>query len=99
MPSVREGAPPLPVKSPDLAARKIAGEYILVPVRGNLADLTHIFSLSPVAEHVWRELDHAGSFEELQRGIVERFEVDEQQAGVDLREFLVQLAEAGLVRG
>lgn len=89
----------LPAKASDLVARKIAGEYILVPVRGDLADLSRIFALSPVAQHVWEQLDRVASFDELLQSVVERFEVGEQEAAGDLRDFLAQLERAGLVRG
>jgi hypothetical protein len=87
----------LPTKVPDVVARKIAGEFLLVPVRGNLADLRRVFSLSPVAEHIWGELDRCSGFNELCSSIVERFEVGEREACSDLREFIEDLLQAGLV--
>ena len=99
VPSGQATAGSVPKKAPDLVDRKIAGEYLLVPVRGNLADLQRIYALSPVAEHIWLELDRLTSLDEVRRSIVERFDVSEQEAGGDLLEFLAELRAAGLLVG
>ena len=45
------------IKNEEVISRKIAGETILVPVRGRLADMRRIFTLNPVAEYIWHRID------------------------------------------
>ncbi len=80
-----------------LVAREIAGEVILVPVRGKLAQLKRVFVLNPVGAHIWGQLDGDRDLATIHRGIVEAFEVTDAQAEVDLFEFIGSLEEADLV--
>ncbi|MBN1268457.1 MAG: PqqD family protein [Kiritimatiellae bacterium] len=84
-------------KKESLLSRQIAGETIVVPIRGKLADMQRIFALNSVAEHIWDRIDGRRDTDEIRRGIVERFEIDEVQARRDLDEFVRQLLDAGLV--
>ena len=80
-----------------IVSRKIAGETILVPIRGNLADLQRIFVLNSVAEYIWLQLDEEKSFDEIRDSILLKFDVEKEEAERDLREFITGLLEAGLV--
>lgn len=84
-------------KGNDIVSREIAGETILVPIRGQLADMQQIFALNPVAEYIWQSLDGKKSLGDICDGIVGNFEVDRNQAENDLQEFLDELLEAGLI--
>lgn len=84
-------------KDEDIVSRKIAGELFLVPIRGNLADMQHIFTLNLVAEYIWEELD-GKSLGEVREGIMENFEVGEEQADTDIRDFIASLLAAGLIK-
>ncbi|OQA29042.1 MAG: Coenzyme PQQ synthesis protein D [Verrucomicrobia bacterium ADurb.Bin345] len=83
----------------DLVARNIAGETIVVPIRGKLVDLQKIFALNGSAEHLWKQLESACTMEQLCSGLAEEFDVDRSQAETDVREFVEALLEAGLVEG
>ncbi len=82
---------------PDTATREIAGEVLLVPVRGKLAQLQQIFVLNPVGAYIWRQLDGERDLAQVHRGLVERFEVTGEEAEADLFEYLGTLEDAGLV--
>jgi hypothetical protein len=82
---------------PDIVPREIAGETLLVPVRGELAQMKQIFVLNPVAEHIWHNLDGSRSAESIVSDVVKDFEIDEETARSDLLEFLAELEEAGLI--
>src|SRR5512135_558961 len=86
------------VRGKDIVSRKIAGEIFLVPVKGQLADMQKIFSLSLVAEYIWERLDGKKKVDEIRNDIVARFDVDPQQADADIQEFIAELLEAGLAR-
>ena len=84
-------------KREEIISREIAGETILVPIRGKLVDLQHIFSLNPVGAHVWRELDGKRSLAEVRDSVLEAFEVEHDRASADVQEFVAELVDAELI--
>jgi hypothetical protein len=84
-------------KKDDLLTRNIAGETIVVPIRGKLADMQSIYALNPVAEFVWEQLDGRRSLDEIAGDVADQFDVGKEQAQSDVREFVSELAAAGLV--
>jgi hypothetical protein len=78
--------------------RRIAGECLLVPLKGELADLQRVFALNPVAERVWELLGSSErSLRELSESVAASFTVERETAERDLTEFLAQLEREGLV--
>jgi hypothetical protein len=84
-------------KSSELVTREVAGETILVPIRGTLASVQQIFVLNPVAAFIWEQLDGERSLEEICEGILARFEVTPAAARGDLLELVDGLLTAGLI--
>ena len=76
---------------PDIVPREIAGETILVPVRGELARLDRIFVLNSLGEFIWHALDGHATIAEISAAIVDAFEVDADVANDDLIEFVCDL--------
>ena len=85
-------------KKDTIVSREIAGEYFLVPIRGKLADMQKIFTLNPVAEYIWQELDNK-NLNDICNGVVSAFEVGKEQAQSDIKEFIAELLEADLIEG
>jgi len=85
-------------KREEIVSREIAGETILVPIRGKLVDLQRIFSVNPVGAYIWRQLDGQKTLAEVRDGVLETFEVETQRAEADLREFIAELLVAELIR-
>ncbi|MEW6109939.1 MAG: PqqD family protein [Nitrospirota bacterium] len=83
----------------EIVSREIAGETFLVPIRGRLADMQFIFSLNPVAEYIWKQLDGRNSLEEIRNLVIEVFDVEKQDADSDIREFIEELLKSGLITG
>ncbi len=77
--------------------REIAGEMLLVPVRGKLAQLQQIFVLNPVGAYIWGQLDGERDLEAIRQGLVDSFEVTDREAEDDLFEYLGALEDSGLV--
>lgn len=71
--------------------REIAGETLLVPIRGRLADMKKIFALNPVAAFIWRQVDGKTSLEQIRDRLVECFEVGREEAGKDAEAFVREL--------
>ena len=85
------------IKKGDVIAREIAGETILVPVRGNLTDLQRIWSLNPTAGYIWKNLDGRKSLADIHKGMLDAFDVEEKEAALDMQELITGLLDAGLV--
>jgi hypothetical protein len=86
-------------KNESVVSRKIADEMLLVPVRGRLANMQRIFSLNPVAEYVWEQLDGERNLNDIRSGVLAHFDVKREQADIDIREFMEELVQAGLIIG
>jgi hypothetical protein len=84
-------------KNDDVVARQIAGETLLVPIRGELAGLQRVFALDGVGEYVWQQLDAGVTEETLVSQVVAQFDVDREEAEADIRQFVHELLAAGLV--
>ena len=86
-----------PRKRVDLLTRQIAGETIIVPIRGKLADMQNIFAVNVVAGFVWERMDGKRTLDEIAREVAQHFEVSECVARSDVLEFVGELSEAGLI--
>jgi hypothetical protein len=80
-----------------IVARDIAGETILVPVRGRTADMQRIFSLNPTAAFIWRLLDGVRDTSQILDAVVERFAVGREEAASDLERILAEARDQDLV--
>jgi hypothetical protein len=85
------------MRNNDVVSRKIAGELFLVPVKGKIADMENIFALTAVAEYIWDRLDGMKSLSEILSNVVNRFDVEPEQAESDIREFIMELMGASLI--
>jgi|WetSurSiteA1Bulk_404760.scaffolds.fasta_scaffold06570_2 hypothetical protein len=85
------------IRNSDVISRKIAGELFLVPVKGKVADMENIFALTAVAEYIWDRLDGRKSLNEIMNNVADRFDVEQEQAESDIREFIMELMGAGLI--
>lgn len=85
------------IRSTGVIRRDVAGETFLVPVRGRLADLQELFVLNEAGAWVWDRLERPSALSEVVTELAAEFEIAEQQARQDVREFVRQLADAGLV--
>lgn len=85
-------------RAPDIVPRKIAGDTILVAVRGELARLERLHVLNTVGEHIWGLLDGRRTVAEICTDVAATFDVDPGTARGDVAEFLADLENAGLAR-
>ena len=80
-------------KSDSIVSRKIADEFILVPIRQNVGDLESIYTLNETAARIWELIDGKIKVREIKERIVEEFEVTPEEAEKDITEHLRQLEE------
>ena len=79
------------IRSPDVLTRRILGRTLLIPLRSRVADLQDVLTLNETAEWVWDRLAEATDAAALAGELAREFEVDEEQAGVDVRDLLDDL--------
>ena len=84
-------------KREEIVTREIAGDTILVPIRGRLADMQNIFSLNPVADYIWRQLNGEKSVEEIGSEILEKYDMKKEEVDKDLSEFIANLIKEDLI--
>ncbi len=85
-------------KSENVVARQIAGEMLLVPIRGNLVDMQKLYVLEGSGEFIWSKIDGVASLREIRDAVVSDFDVDEARADTDVRELVAELVQLDLVR-
>ncbi len=76
-------------------AREVAGEFIAVPVDSSVG--SSIIVLNEVSKFLWDELKSAKTFDELLDAVMKNYDVSKEEAETDLKEFLMQLIENGLL--
>lgn len=84
-------------KAGDVVTRRIAGETILVPVKGDLADMRRIYMLNRTADYIWDCLDGRARCRDICKGLAERFGIDDTQARTDIEGFITELLGEGLI--
>jgi coenzyme PQQ synthesis protein D (PqqD) len=82
--------------SPDVIARDIAGEHLLVPVRTGAADLDCLFTADGSGAFVWTCLDGRRDLAEVARLVADEFDVDAATALDDVTRFAAELVDSGL---
>ena len=85
-------------KDSNIVSRKIADEYILVPIRQNVGDLESIYTLNEVGAFIWEQIDGRRNVKAIVEAVREEFEVDPSTASNDVVNFLQELEEIGIVR-
>ena len=78
-------------KSDSIVYRRIADEFILVPIRQNAGDLESIFTLNETAAFIWELIDGKRSVREIGEMIVDQYEIEYEEAERDLIQHMRQL--------
>ena len=84
-------------KSESIVSRKIDDEFILVPIRQDVGELSSIYTLNEVAGRIWELIDGKCSVEDIAKKIIEEYEVESQEAESDVCYYLEQLENKGLI--
>ncbi|MCX7927419.1 MAG: PqqD family protein [Candidatus Omnitrophica bacterium] len=84
-------------KNPDVIFRKIAGEYLLMPIKQKAVDLRSIYTLNETASCIWQLLDGKTTIGDIQKALCEQFDITSEQALWDIQEFVSQLEALGFI--
>ena len=84
--------------NPDVVYRKIADEYILVPIHRNVGDMDDcIYTLNAMGAAIWEMINGKRSEEEIRDLITKDFEVEKIEAQNDLEKYIRKLQESGAI--
>ena len=84
-------------RNKDYIFRSVAGEAILVPVGQEAKKFNGIINLNSVAAFMWEHMEEAETEDDMVKLVTDAFEVDHQQAEIDVKEFLQMMRSKGLV--
>ena len=84
-------------KENDLVTRDVAGESIIVPIKGHVGDLEGVFTLNEVGAVIWRLMDGQKTVRQLMEAVRDEYEVEAEVAEKDVADFLRCLEDAGLI--
>jgi hypothetical protein len=85
------------VRSRSVVSRRVAGETLIVPVRGKVGDLASIYSFNEVGSLVWELLEVPRDVSELALAVEREYDVGPSQAQQDVSKFLDDMRSVGLI--
>ena len=85
------------MRSKTVVARVVAGETLVVPVRGRVGDLASIYSFNGTGSLIWRLLESPKSIAELTSAVSAEYEVESQRVLADVIHFIDEMKAAGLI--
>ena len=86
------------VKENDLVTRDVAGEKIIVPIKGHVGDLEGVFTLNELGTMIWELINGQTTVSELVEAVRSEYDVGVEEAEKDVVDFLRSLEDAGLIR-
>jgi Coenzyme PQQ synthesis protein D (PqqD) len=85
------------VRSRSVVSRVVAGETLVVPVRGKVGDLASIYSFNGTGSLIWQLLETPKALSELISAVESEYEVGREQALRDVTRFLDDMLSLELV--
>jgi hypothetical protein len=71
--------------SPDVVARQLHGEFIIIPITSGIGDLEdEIFTLNSSGQAIWEKLDGMKSLKEVARALEAEFNAPPQEIEQDI---------------
>jgi hypothetical protein len=86
------------VRSQSVVSRRVAGETLIVPVRGKVGDLASIYSFNQTGSLIWQSLESPKGLAELVGVVEQEYAINHEQANRDVKQFLNDMLSADLVQ-
>jgi hypothetical protein len=84
-------------KEDSCVTREIAGETIIVPIKGRVGDLDSIYTLNEVGTLIWQLIDGQKNIDQIVQAVQQSYDVDSEEVTRDTFDFLGSLEKAGLI--
>jgi len=81
----------------EFVTRTIAGEAVVVPVRGQIDDIDAIYHLNDVGAFIWNLIDSKTSVCDIVHAVCLEFDVAREHAERDALEFVSALESQGII--
>lgn len=81
----------------DFLLQNVGGQDLLIPLGAKVLDMNGLMVINPTGRYLWELLAEDRSLEDLVTAVVERFEVESDRAGADVRAFVGDLAQQGCI--
>ena len=81
----------------EFVLREIAGDYVIIPVGKTVIEFNGLITVNEVGVSIWNMLQYEVTFDQIVQGILNEYEVEESVAREDIREFLDQLIDGGIL--
>jgi Coenzyme PQQ synthesis protein D (PqqD) len=85
------------LRSQSVVSRVVAGETLIVPIRGRVGDLASIYSFNGTGTLIWKFLEAPATIGELVEAVLREFAVEHARAEQDVRQFVREMISVGLV--
>ncbi|MBR4030677.1 MAG: PqqD family protein [Clostridia bacterium] len=83
--------------NPNFMLKEIAGDYLVVTVGEGVVDLSDSFTLTESGAFLWKELINDVTEQELVTALLSEYDVDEETANCDVKEFLADLSARNML--
>ncbi len=81
----------------EFVLREIAGDYIIIPTGKTVLQFNGLITVNEVGVSLWKMLQEEVTLEDLVKGILDEYDVDETVAREDIQEFLDKLDKGGIL--
>ena len=81
----------------EFVLREIAGDYVIIPVGKTVIEFNGLITVNEVGVSIWNMLQNEVTFDQIVQGILDEYEVEESVAREDIRDFLDQLIDGGIL--
>lgn len=71
--------------------KNVAGNYIIVPVSGELVDLNAMITITQTGAFLWNILEKGATKDELIEAMTKEYDIDRETASSDIDTFINQL--------
>ena len=85
------------VRSRSVVARIVAGETLIVPIRGRVGDLASIYRFNGTGTLIWKLLESPMTVRQLAEAIASEYDVEADHAERDVADFVSEMKTVGLV--
>lgn len=82
-------------RKPDFLLRDVAGTFVIVPVGEAVTSFPGMITVNSTGAYLWELLEQEQTEASLVKALTDRYEVDENTAGADVRAFLDRLKPVG----